>query len=273
MLGQPDQANHRDESLEIFERLGELLRVSDVMNNEGGFAYFAGDWDEAVSWYRRSQDASRRAGNTVQAALAGGNIAEVLIGQGRYDEASPELQEARRVLRAADARAFLPFVELQIARLDTETGHLRRSIAELDRLRSALNDAGDRLESLEAAIHLGDALLKAGDPSRAMDVVDAAEARAGDEGGFFAAAIAWVRSRALWEIGDSETANGIAGKGIAAAVEGGLPYDEYLLRTWRIQMASAVEALPDAVDIARRIELRDGLGIVFESVVPESASN
>jgi len=267
MLGQAEEATHRDEALEILERLGELRRASDVMNNAGGFAYFAGRWDEAVAWYGRAQDASQRAGNSVDAAQAAANMAEVFIGQGRYDEAAMALEEAHRVLRSADARQYLPFVELQIARMEAETGQLQRAIEELDRLQSFLREAGDQLASLEAAIYLGDSLLMAGEPARAIAVVEAAELRAGQEGRFFAAAIARVRSQALWQLGDTEGAGAVVSKGLSAATEGGLPYDEYLLLTWRIHMASAGRARPDPGDVARHEELRTGFGITSETSI------
>ena len=102
MLGQPDQATNGERALEILLRLGHLRRASDVMNNEGGYAYYAGQWDQAIAWYRRSRDASQRSGSVVDTALVGLNIGEVLIGQRRFAAADVELQETYR--RAARRR-------------------------------------------------------------------------------------------------------------------------------------------------------------------------
>ena len=166
MLGQPDQATNGERALEILLRLGHLRRASDVMNNEGGYAYYAGQWDQAIAWYRRSRDASQRSGSVVDTALVGLNIGEVLIGQRRFAAADVELQETYRVLRAADAKAFLVSAEMQMARLDLEMGNAPRAIEALERLFGLLNRAGNQVASLEVAIHLCDALVREQRPSR-----------------------------------------------------------------------------------------------------------
>jgi class 3 adenylate cyclase/tetratricopeptide (TPR) repeat protein len=264
MMGQSELASHGDQALEIFERLGQLESASDVMNNKGGYAYFAGQWDEAVSWYRRSQETSQRAGDVVRAAMDGANAAEVLIGQRRYDEAAIELNEARRVLRAAGAYPYLGFVEMQLARLDVATGNTNEAIAKLESLRAALLEAGDKLELLEVEIHLTNALTQENRPDEALELIGIAEKAAGSASDFFAAAIARVGSQALWALGDVEAASAEAVAGLSAAVQAAQPYEEALLREWRIRMAAASGVEADSVDLHRADELLRRLGIEAE---------
>ena len=261
MLGQPELASHGDQALEIFERLGQLNLASDVMNNRGGYAYFAGQWDEAVTWYRRSQDASRRAGDSVRVANGAANIAEVFIGQRRYEQATIELNEAHRVLRAAGAYADLGFVELLRGRLDIATGQIGRGVAQLEGLRTSLLEAGDQVASLEVAIDLCDGLIRVEQFHRALELVDAAQAGAGGSAAFFAAAIARVRSQAKWGLADVEGAWIEAAKGLSAAVAADQPYEEVLIRGWQIALAAASGADVDADDRRRHEKLEGRLGI------------
>jgi ATP/maltotriose-dependent transcriptional regulator MalT len=148
-----------------------------------------------------------------------------------------------------------------MGRLDMETGFLEEAIERLARLQASLSAGGDEVESLEVAIHLADALLRSGDTTRALEVVKRAEDVAGAEGALFAAGIARVRSRALWELGDLAGAARVSVRGVGAAVDAALPYEEALLRDWRIQMATSQDSMPEAEDLTRRDELHDGLGI------------
>ena len=49
---------HSQQALELYERLGNLAKQSDVMHNLGYFAYFQGRWDDARVWYERARDTS-----------------------------------------------------------------------------------------------------------------------------------------------------------------------------------------------------------------------
>jgi tetratricopeptide (TPR) repeat protein len=261
MLGQPEQATHGEQTLDLLQRLGHLKRASDVMNNEGGYAYFAGHWDDAVDWYRRSQETSEKAGNVIDAAFVRANIAEVMIGQRRFEEAAVELEEARRVLRAAGARPYLVFVDLQTARVEMQTGEPGSAVERLGAIHGALEESGDVIGSLDAAIHLADALVRSGEPGRAMEVLTGAGESAGDQGVMFAAALARVRSQALWALGDPGAAAARSEHGLQAARDAGLAYDEALLLDWQISMEEASGRTPSAESVRRRDDLERMLGI------------
>jgi class 3 adenylate cyclase/tetratricopeptide (TPR) repeat protein len=264
MLGQPEQARHGEQALELLEKLGQLRRASDVMNNEGGYAYFAGKWDDAVDWYRRSQEASKRAGNVIDAAYVRANIAEVMIGQRRFEEAAIELEESHRVLRAAGALPYLGFVELQLARLDIELGRSETAIAGLEATCDALLAADDRVGSLEVSIHLADALVRSGEPQRGLDVLTRAEDLAGDQGAVFAPAVSRVRSQAQWALQDSSAAQTEAERALEAAREAGMAYEEAIVLDWAISMDEAAGVVPDATAVQRRETLHEMLGIRSE---------
>jgi tetratricopeptide (TPR) repeat protein len=124
VLGRAGEAVLAQRALAIFEELGDLSRQAAALNNLGAAAYFSGDWTAAIAYYDRSAEASRRSGNEVQAALGAMNTGELLVNQGRLDEAEPILQEALRVLQASGSDAA-HFAEMQFGRVALERGDLR----------------------------------------------------------------------------------------------------------------------------------------------------
>ena len=125
VLGRAGEAVLAQRALAIFEELGDLSRqAAGAVNNLGAAAYFSGDWTAAIAYYERSAEASRRSGNEVQAALGAMNTGELLVNQGRLDEAEPILQEALRVLQASGSDAA-HFAEMQFGRVALERGDLR----------------------------------------------------------------------------------------------------------------------------------------------------
>ena len=71
----------------MLEEAGDLVLQSNVVNNLGIEAYYAGRWDEASELYRRSGELSRRAGDVVNVARAENNEGEILSDQGKLEEA------------------------------------------------------------------------------------------------------------------------------------------------------------------------------------------
>ncbi len=84
--------------------------------NVGVQAYADGQWTEAAELYAQARENCLRAGDRQNAALAGTNLGELLVSQGRLDEAERVLTDARRVLRSSGYTAFALFAEVQLAR-------------------------------------------------------------------------------------------------------------------------------------------------------------
>ena len=101
-LGRPSD-ELAQQSLAIFEELGDLVGQSNVLNNLGIGAYYQGKWVAALEIYERSQSARLRSGDVVGAATADNNIAEIQSDQGHLDQA-----RALRVSRERLGRGRLP---------------------------------------------------------------------------------------------------------------------------------------------------------------------
>jgi class 3 adenylate cyclase/tetratricopeptide (TPR) repeat protein len=260
-LGRPDQAVHLELALDIYERLGDLDGAGNVMNNLGGFAYFDGEWDTALAWYLRAQDAYRRAGNEVSAAVAGGNIGELLVSQGRLVEAEPILEEAVRVLRAARALDDVLFAEIQLDRLKVEKGDTQAAIMGLEALRAEATTLGQSGYAFEAALHLSFAFLAEGRCDQAWTLLDDAEAVAGGVDPLYGPSVARARTMALIKMGQLDAAQDQVLPGISAAQEQGLAYEEAMLRLLKVEIRRATGLSPDPGDIERAEALLSKCGV------------
>ena len=170
VLGRADEAVFMAKALAIYEELGDLPRQAAALNNLGAAAYFEGRWDVAGDFYDRAREASRRSGNEALAAVAAMNQGEILVNQGRLDEAESVLLEARRVLRATGSEAA-QFTDLQLGRVAIERGDLAEAERFLTHAQQDAAAVGRHGSALEAAIHLSRCHLLRDDPAAALETL------------------------------------------------------------------------------------------------------
>lgn len=242
---------YTEDAIEIYQRLGLLERSAKAMSNLGFFAYFRGDWDDAVKWYEKSVMESDRAGDVISAAAMRANIAEVLISQRRYEKGSLLLEEASRVLRASEAHQYMQFVELQRARLDIALGNPDRGA---HRLNDLFHDqiAGSRTAwTPEIAIALAQAHVLEHKPDQALNTIDALETEISDFGGEIRAAINRIRGLAKAEAGEFEEAERLFEQGRSIAEQSNAMYEELLIREAKIATRRRGGGTPAPVDLER----------------------
>ncbi|HEU4758303.1 MAG TPA: AAA family ATPase [Agromyces sp.] len=265
MLGQSVKAVYGERALAIYDELGDLTGTAVVTNNLGGQAYWKGDWDAAVSFYARAQDAFMRAGNESEAATCGANIGEVRISQGRLEEAETVLVPSVRVLRAHGLVDAAIFAEIQLARLQL----LRGDVGAMDRLSALRAEAirtGQVQSAIEAAILVAHGLVIAGLPEQALDTLAETERRSGGDAELYGSMIARTRAQALAALGRTEDARDAVEAGLAQAREQGLAFEVAQLR---LVEAGLIEDAPTAELVRTEAEglLRD-LGVV--DIAPRS---
>src|SRR5690606_28028271 len=132
-----------------------------------------------------SRQMSLRAGNDVQAAMAGVNLGELLVSQRRLSEAGPILKESVRTLRAAGDRDNAVNAQLQQARLLAADGEPE---AAQDLFRQVVDEAlelGQIQFAYEATLYLAELKVEAGEAPDALEDLRRATARVGDEAEFF----------------------------------------------------------------------------------------
>ncbi|HJP66360.1 MAG TPA: tetratricopeptide repeat protein, partial [Actinomycetota bacterium] len=173
-LGQLDLATHSAISLAIYEELGDLAGQANVLNNMGGFAYYQGQWNEAVDLYERGRRARDRTGDAVNAAFGTVNVGEILSDQGRLDEAEDVLREALRVWQAAGYTSGIAYALGQLGRTAYRAGRLEEGRRLLERSRRMSNRMGSALDTLEAEARLAECALFESEPISALRLADEA---------------------------------------------------------------------------------------------------
>jgi class 3 adenylate cyclase/tetratricopeptide (TPR) repeat protein len=171
--GEMDLAVHSHRALALYEQLDDLPNQAGVRNNLGGFAYWAGRWDEASDHYRRAQLLDERTGDVLGAAFTRNNLAEILADQGRLDEATELLRTARRTFRASGYTAGVAYVRMNLGRVAAHAGRLDEAG---DLLRRALEEhraVGAGASAVETEARLAEVALLAGDDDAAAVAADA----------------------------------------------------------------------------------------------------
>jgi tetratricopeptide (TPR) repeat protein len=170
-LGRAEEAEYSARALEIYAQLGNPEQESAVLNNLGGMAFWRGDWEAAIDWYRRQAEASERSGNPADVAFTDANIGEILSDQGHLEEASAHLRRARRVWSSTGEREGTAFASFQLGRATARAGHYVEGLALLESAAHDLRQA--RLADAQLAWGLvAEAEAFAGDPARALTLVD-----------------------------------------------------------------------------------------------------
>jgi tetratricopeptide (TPR) repeat protein len=260
-LGQRDKAIHEPKALEIFESLGNLPGIALLTNNLGVQAYSDGRWDEAISFYIRGQDASRRSGNDAMEGVAATNLGEVLISKGRLTEAEVVLTEAKRVLRAHKYVRFALFAETQLGRLSLERGDLGEAISALNEVVKEATSQSQTLIAVDAAVHLAEAYVRNADPEAALSVVANAQQLAGEDAALFEIPLGRVQARALLTLGRHQEAAAHAATALTGSRQQGLVFEQALLLLIQAELAFAEnpDSGRDALGEAER--LLEGLGV------------
>ena len=219
--GRPEEAEHSQGALEIYERLADLDRQAAVLNNLGGFAYHDGRWHDAVALYERAAAASERAGDTANAAFGACNVGEVLSDQGHLDEARRQLRRALRIWRGSGYEWGTAFATTLLGRAAVRAGRhaeglslLEQGLTGFQRLR-ALPDAG------LAEAYTAEALAFADRPDAALLAAD----RALRDATRTAPLLHRVRGFALSQLGDTDGATHALHVSMSEAEERGNAYE------------------------------------------------
>ena len=152
MLGE-DAVDERTRTLQLFEEADDLIGQGLAWNIISMAAYFRGDWDQAADAYERAKELRQRVGDEVAAAVAGGNLGELLADQGHFDRAEPLLEEMRTVCTATGYLAGKYFAMMTLGRLASRRG-------DYDAADEQLTEAHDRLEALKATAMVRDVRLR-----------------------------------------------------------------------------------------------------------------
>ncbi|MFN2344115.1 MAG: AAA family ATPase, partial [Dermatophilaceae bacterium] len=262
LMGQDRVGEHFLEALGIFERIGNRPGASAARANLGGFAFFAGRWDEAVAWYTSSRRVALEAGNDFGAAETDLNLAEILISQGKLDEAEESLRETARVLTASGVEYYAAYTSLLQARVLLARNEHALAEARAVEVVARFRAMGSVSTALEASLVQAEAVIGAGRPAAALDILEEAlQAARGEDQALAAARIHLVRGRALRALGRPDEAREALDGGVTIARDRELPYDEaLLLRERSVLVAEVGDSAAAEADAARALLLLRELG-------------
>ena len=150
MLGTPDVGEHTREALGICIQNGDALRES-VARANWALAFYAGRWMEAVDWFTTSSRVALEAGNAFGAAESDVSLVDILIHQGKLDQAEEVLRDASRVLRASGIEFYAAHAEMLQARILLANGALGAAEEGALRVVTQFNDLGSPVSALEAS--------------------------------------------------------------------------------------------------------------------------
>lgn len=261
MLGN-DSPRRGQEAIEIYQRLGLLERSVGVINNMGAFAYLEGRWDEAIEWYQESLDSAERSGNVLETALSRANIAEVLIGQGKFEEAMPMLEEARRIYHASNSDYYLPLVGLFEARAKLGLGEVEEALGQLSSLLDEASRSGQTSWSMETEVAYAETLARGGQAKAAIDRLRKFASDESDQASLIAPDVFRIRALALRSLGHEDASIEALKLALEAATDQQSLYEEALVLDELTQARRRAGQKPDPASLDRLSELRHQLGIV-----------
>ena len=268
--GQEGALEFLQRSLEAFQRSGNLARQATILSNLGVACQWVGRWDEALNYYQRGRDESLKIGNTIPAAIARINIAEILIDRGEFAEAEELLLETLPLWKASQYRFFLAAclsllgrLSLRAGRLDEAQKRLEESKATFVRLR-----ADEELPAVEARI--AECRVGLGDPDSALALVDGVLSRVGSSNGVarVEALLRRVRAHALLQQGELSIARRELEASLAASRKRRDLFESMLTMLSLIELSRREGTEPDTSLIAESQALRDRLQVRVVPTVP-----
>ena len=261
MLGEPEKAIYERKAVEIWSRLGQMRSLGISELNLGVQAYADGDWDGAIDWYARSREDCLRAGDRATAAVAAGNLGEVLVSRGEFDTAEIVLTEARRALRAAGFTPHAIFAEMQRARIALERGHWAEALAALEVIVAEAATLGHPIIALETVVQYAHAHVVSGDPESGLDALDGAVGAAGEVVALLSVPVDRTRAECLTALGRLEEAEVCLESALAGAVRQGLLYEQLLVYQARCELARRRGAAPSREEMQEVERLLHLLGL------------
>jgi tetratricopeptide (TPR) repeat protein len=250
-MGHPVDGSLTRRALDVLREAGDRKLAATVSMNLGALAFFRGEWDEAVSAYRKSAEAETAVGDLVGAATTATAVAEVLVLQHRYDEALATLEPARRVTHSSDAASQSAFGDIQYGLALAGAGHVDEALTLLAQLREELTRRADGY-AIEAKVALGEVLVDAGRCAEAIDEVGDA-GRPDGASAWVVPRLHLVRGRAMSQLGRLTDARTEWEQGLALADELGLVYEVAQLRLSLARASDDRHEASEAMHVLRRL--------------------
>jgi class 3 adenylate cyclase/tetratricopeptide (TPR) repeat protein len=263
-LGRPAEATRSAEALALYEEIGDLSGQAGVLMGMGAFAYWQGRWDDARELYDRGRLLRERLGNVVAAADGTFNVAEILVDQGRLEEAATLARDVLRVWRAGGSphAEGVAHAKRLLGRIASRSSRVEEGLTLLAEARDDFRELGSQTEVAETEARLAAALVRAGLSDEGLELASDALRRASP---IHVPLLQRVRGYALVQTGDTAAARDAFTESLASARAQWADYEAAITLDALVQLAELVGEEDDALRVERDAIL-GRLGVVH---VPE----
>jgi tetratricopeptide (TPR) repeat protein len=269
LLGLPT-GEYWQRALTIYEELGDLVGQVLILTNLGVGAFYGGRWDDALAFYGRGRELSDRIGDIVGVAVLADNAAEILIEQGRLDEAEAGLRDSLKFWKASEYRYFkgqcLRFLGVVLAR----TERFDEAMPLFEESRSELEHLGAIADLLLTEARMAESFVVRGRSEEALGIVTQALSRtdAGEGANMATPLLERIRGYALTQMGDREAAHDAFTNGLNAARARSDDY-ETALALQALGWLDRIEGRPIPADREEEAtSILDRLGVDRVAVIP-----
>jgi len=230
-LGKLKQALQHDRlSSRLYHELTDFAGQARANSNLGLSYQMVGILDAALYHYEVALSADKRIGNVSHAAIVHNNLSEVLLMQGRLEEAKAHLEQTLRACREGSGRAALAgLAEVNLSRCYARQGDLNAAARHLQRGLRLLSGVGAEglltealLQRIELQLAAGRARRARNECRRVLQNVGGLEAKVLEARG------ERLLGQAEASLGDSERAVGHLRTSITIARQAGAEYEEAL---------------------------------------------
>ncbi|MGH3471642.1 MAG: tetratricopeptide repeat protein, partial [Nocardioidaceae bacterium] len=167
-------------ALTAYVELDDPTGQAHCLNNLAVYAYQHNRWTEAAETYRNAAAIFRRIGDTANEENAVFNRAELLVRQGRWQDAQPLLQEVLDTARAVSDEELLALALRESGRAACRAGRTDEGTGRLLEARETFARLGEDDEVAATDIARAEASLLAGDPQTALDLTSSSSLEAAD---------------------------------------------------------------------------------------------
>jgi len=236
--GLPVSEAELKQALRQFGRGNNPSRAAFTLNLLGALAYYRGDWESAGRYYSRALEKYEKAGNEADAARARYNAAEILLDQGRLDEAEDVLDQVCDLYRTVGYRAGLSLIERDRGRIALRRGEIGPARERFDTARREFEDLQSSARVLEVDAWMAEVDLQEGRAEEASDRLARATERARSEGvGTVLPMILRLQGYARLAVGDMDGAASAFAESLSRARAVGGLYDVALGLSAEAEMA------------------------------------
>ena len=162
LTGRSAEAKNFARVLELYQSLGDHVRVAVTLSNVAAAAYYNSQWELAATRFQEASEAFTKAGDLVHASFAELNLGDIRLNQGRWEEAAAILFSARRTLEACGYQMMAALAAMALGRARVFLGDVDTGFALLLSASSALDEVGSPMERLEVQARLAEALIFSG---------------------------------------------------------------------------------------------------------------